>query len=137
MKSITKTLHAIVFSAALVSSSSAWASGFENIIISNTKDADETQTTLPANSAAIYLSADVADDIDSGSKITISWVAVDTNGVAPANYKIDEASFDIGSLENHVDASLGKPNAGFPVGKYQVVLSVDGKVLKTVDFSIK
>jgi uncharacterized protein involved in high-affinity Fe2+ transport len=137
MQNIRNILRAAVFTAAIASTSAAWASGFENIIISNTKDADETQTTLPANSAAIYLSAHVADDIDSGSKITVSWIAVDTNGVAPANYKIDEASFDIGSLENHVDASLSKPNAGFPVGKYEAVLSVDGKVLETVDFSIK
>lgn len=137
MKSTTKALRAIAFCTALTSTSVAWSSGFENIIISNAKDADETQSVLPANSAAVYLSADVADDIDSGSKITVSWIAVDTNGVAPANYKIDEASFDIGSLENHVDASLSKPNAGFPVGKYEAVLSVDGKVLETVAFSIK
>ncbi|NEI72844.1 hypothetical protein GR212_25105 [Rhizobium lusitanum] len=137
MHNITKVLRAITFAAALSSTSVAWASGFENIIISNTKDADETQTTLPADSAAIYLSAEVTDDIGSGSKITVSWIAVDTNGVAPANYKIDEASFDIGSLEDHVDSSLSKPNAGFPVGKYEAVLSVDGKVMETVDFSIK
>ncbi|MFK0166126.1 hypothetical protein [Rhizobium sp. NPDC090279] len=137
MHIIVKTVRAIAFIAAFTSTSAAWASGFENIIISNTKDADETQTTLPADSAAIYLSADVTDEIDSGSKITVSWIAVDTNGVAPANYKIDEASFDIGSLENHVNSSLSKPNAGFPVGKYEAVLSVDGKVMETVDFSIK
>lgn len=137
MYNITKVLRVITFAAALGSTSVAWASGFENIIISNTKDADETQTTLPADSAAIYLSAEVTDDIGSGSKITVSWIAVDTNGVAPANYKIDEASFDIGSLEDHVDSSLSKPNAGFPVGKYEAVLSVDGKVMETVDFSIK
>ena len=132
MKRILKALPAIVFTAALASTSAAWASGFDNIIISNTKGADTTQTTLPADSAAIYLSADVSDDVDSGSKITVTWVAVDTNGVAPPNYKIDEASFD-----SHVDASLSKPNAGFPVGKYEAVISVDGKVMETVDFSIK
>ncbi|WP_349962999.1 hypothetical protein [Rhizobium sp. ZPR3] len=132
-----KVMRTLVFTGALASASAAWASGFEDIIISNAKGADETETTLPADSAAIYLSAGVTDDISSGSKITVSWIAVDTNGVAPANYKIDEASFDIGSLENHVDASLSKPNAGFPVGKYKVVLSVDGKVMGTVEFSIK
>ena len=137
MKRILKALPAIVFTAALASTSAAWASGFDNIIISNTKGADTTQTTLPADSAAIYLSADVSDDVDSGSKITVTWVAVDTNGVAPPNYKIDEASFDIGSLESHVDASLSKPNAGFPVGKYEAVISVDGKVMETVPLSIK
>jgi hypothetical protein len=137
MRNIMKALRALTFTAALASTSTAWASGFENIIISNDKDADETEATLPADSAAIYLSAEVTDEVGSGSKITVSWIAVDTNGVEPANYKIDEASFDIGSLENHVNASLSKPNAGFPVGKYEAVLSVDGKVIETVDFSIK
>lgn len=137
MRNIMKALRAVAFTAVLASTSTAWASGFENIVISNDKDADETEATLPADSAAIYLSAEVTDEVGSGSKITVSWIAVDTNGVAPANYKIDEASFDIGSLENHVNASLSKPNAGFPVGKYEAVLSVDGKVMKTVDFSIK
>lgn len=136
MHEIKKALRAIAFAAALASTSTAWASGFENIIISNAKDADVTETTLPANSTAIYLSADI-DDVSSGSKITVSWIAIDTNDVAPANYKIDEVSFDIGSLENHVNSSLSKPNAGFPVGKYEAVLSVDGKVMETVDFSIK
>ncbi|NTJ68446.1 hypothetical protein G6M50_23745 [Agrobacterium rhizogenes] len=137
MHILMKVMRTLVFTGALASASAAWASGFEDIIISNAKGADETETTLPADSAAIYLSAGVTDDISSGSKITVSWIAVDTNGVAPANYKIDEATFDIGSLENHVDASLSKPNAGFPVGKYKVVLSVDGKVMETVEFSIK
>jgi hypothetical protein len=137
MHILMKVMRTLVFTGALASASAAWASGFEDIIISNAKGADETETTLPADSAAIYLSAGVTDDISSGSKITVSWIAVDTNGVAPANYKIDEATFDIGSLENHVDASLSKPNAGFPVGKYKVVLSVDGKVMEIVEFSIK
>jgi len=137
MHIIIKALRALAVTAVLTSTSAAWASGFENIIISNTKDADETLTTVSADSAAIYLTADITDDVNSGSKITVSWIAVDTNGVAPANYKIDEASFDVGSLENQVNSSLSKPDAGFPAGKYEAVLSVDGKVMETVDFSIK
>ena len=137
MYKITRTLPALVFSAAIAMTSTAWASGFEDIVISNSDDAETTQTTLPADSAAIYFSAGITDEVRSGSKITVAWVAVDTNGVAPANYKIDEATFDVGSLENHVNASLSKPNNGFPVGKYEAVVSVDGKVMETVDFSIK
>jgi hypothetical protein len=137
MHLIRRALPALAFTAAMALTSTAWASGFEDIIISNDEDAETTQTTLPADSDAIYFSAEVTDEVHSGSKITVSWVAVDTNGVAPANYKIDEASFDVGALENHVDASLSKPNKGFPVGQYQAVVSVDGKVMETVNFSIK
>jgi hypothetical protein len=130
-------LGAIALATTFVSASSAWSAGFEDIIISNVKDADTTHTTLPPDSAAIYLSAGVTDEVKSGSKVTVSWIAVDTAGVAPANYKIDEVSFDINSLENHVNSSLGKPNNGFPVGSYEVILSVDGKQMETVDFSVK
>lgn len=115
MHILMKTLRMLVVTSAVASASSVWTSGFEDVIISNAKNADETETTLPADSAAIYLSADVTDDVSSGSKITVSWIAVDTNGVAPANYKIDESSFNIGSVENRLDASLSRPNAGFPV----------------------
>jgi hypothetical protein len=137
MHILMKALRMLVVTGAVASASSVWASAFEDVIISNAKNANETETTLPADSAAIYLSADVTDDVSSGSKITVSWIAVDTNGVAPANYKIDESSFNIGSVENRLDASLSKPNAGFPVGRYKVVLSVDGKAMETVEFSIK
>ena len=137
MKRILKALPAIVFTAALASTSAAWASGFDNIIISNTKGADTTQTTLPADSAAIYLSADVSDDVDSGSKITVTWVAVDTNGVAPPNYKIDSIDLHIGSLTNHVKSAMTEPNNGWPVGSYEIQFSVNGKVMETTDFTIK
>lgn len=137
MRIISIYFRVLFGAAAIMSTSLVWAAGFENIIVSNIKDAEETKMTLPSDSAAIYLSAGITDEIKSGSKLTVSWIAVDTNGVAPANYKIDEASFDIGMLENHVDASLNKPNAGFPVGKYEAVLAVDGKEIETIDFIIK
>lgn len=137
MSEYRKVLGSIILVGTMACSSAAWCAGFEDIVISNVKDADTTQTELPRDSSAIYLSAGVTDEVKSGSKVTISWIAVDTGGVAPANYKIDEASFDIGSLENHVNSSLSKPNNGFPVGQYEVILTVDGKQMETVDFSIK
>ena len=111
------------------------AEGFQNIVLSATEHAE--QTTFSPDTAKIFLSADLTDAVASGSKLTVSWISVDSGGVAPANYKIDEVSFEIGMIENHVDASMTKPDAGWPVGTYQVQIAVDGTVKEAVDFSVK
>lgn len=115
----------------------AQAEGFENIVLSTSKDATETQATFAPDTAKIFLSADLTDAVASGSKLTVSWISVDSGGVAPANYKIDEVSFDIGKIENHIDSAMTKPDTGWPVGTYQVQIAVDGTVKETVDFSVK
>ena len=115
----------------------AQADGFENIVLSASKDAKETQATFAPDTAKIFLSADLTDAVASGSKLTVSWISVDSGGVAPANYKIDEVSFEIGKIENHVDSSMTKPDAGWPVGTYQVQIAVDGTMKEAVDFSVK
>jgi len=115
----------------------AWADGFENVIISSTKDAETSEDSFAPDTAKIFVSADLTDDVKSGSKITVSWIAVDTAGAAPPNYKIDEISFDVGMIDNHVDSSINKPNNDWPVGSYNIIFSVDGKPMETVDFSIE
>lgn len=115
----------------------AQAEGFENIVLSASEGAEETQATFAPDTAKIFLSADLTDAVASGSKLTVSWISVDSGGVAPANYKIDEVSFEIGMIENHVDASMTKPDAGWPVGTYQVQIAVDDALKETVDFAVK
>ena len=115
----------------------AQAEGFQNIVLSATEHAEQTQATFSPDTAKIFLSADLTDAVASGSKLTVSWISVDSGGVAPANYKIDEVSFEIGTIENHVNSSMTKPDAGWPVGTYQVQIAVDGTVKETVDFSVK
>ena len=115
----------------------AQAEGFENIVLSASEDAEATQVTFAPDTAKIFLSADLTDAVASGSKVTVSLVSVNSGGVAPANYKIDEASFEIGMIDNHVDASITKPDAGWPIGTYQAQIAVDGTVKETVDFAVK
>jgi hypothetical protein len=38
---------------------------------------------------------------------------------------------------NILDGNLSKPTSGWPVGTYRVDLSVDGVVLKSLDFEVK
>ena len=58
----------------------------------------------------------------------------ETTGIDPAQ---GHRIIEIGALENHVDSAMTKPNAGWPVGTYQVQISVDGTLKQTVDFSVK
>jgi hypothetical protein len=112
----------------------AEAAGFANIVVSTTKDDTTSQTNFPVDTPALYVSADLVD-IASTSKITFSWISIDSHGVAPANYVIDKVDLDVGT-NNHADSQLTKPTAGWPVGTYRVDLAIDGVVADTVPFSI-
>lgn len=131
------TPAAFAFLTALSLSAPALAAGFDNIILSSTEGAEQTETTFATDTPKLYLSATITDDVPSGSKLTVAWISIDSGGVAPANYRIDEVSFDVGALDNRLDASLSKPNNGWPVGTYEVELIVDGKVEETVPFAVK
>ena len=135
MRFFATTAFAVPTTAAV--SAPAIAAGFEDIILSATEGADATESTFATDTPKIYLSATITDDVASGSKLTVAWISIDSGGVAPANYKIDEVSFDVGALDNHLDASLIKPNNGWPVGTYQVEIIVDGNLEETVPFSVK
>lgn len=137
MHRVRHALWALAFSTATAIASMASAGGFENIILSSEKDAEATEGTFAADTAKLFVSADLTDEVKSNAKISVAWIAVDTGGAAPANYKIDESNFDVGMIDNHIDASLSKPEQGWPVGVYKVILSVNDEPLESVDFSIK
>jgi len=107
---------------------------FADIVIADSEDGDATETFAPTT-PKIFLHAGLVD-VARGSKITSDWIAEDTGGAAPANYKIDSITLDTGMLTNVVTGSLSKPNAGWPVGKYRVDLSIDGKVAGTAHFKV-
>ncbi len=137
MRRVHAALRALTFGATMAMASAAWSGGFENIILSASQDAETSETTFSPDTAKIYVSADLTDAVKSGSKVTISWIAVDTGGVAPDNYKIDEVDLQIDMIENHIDGDLSRPNSGWPVGTYKVVLSVDGNPMESTDFRVK
>jgi len=130
-------LFALTFTAMTAVSSSVWAAGFENIIVSTEKDADTTQDSFAPDTPKIFVSAELTEDVPAGSKVNIAWISVDSGGAAPPNYKIDEVNLDITSIINHVDSALTKPNSGWPVGTYKIEFSVDGKPMESVGFAVK
>ncbi|HEY6249261.1 MAG TPA: hypothetical protein VI685_04835 [Candidatus Angelobacter sp.] len=79
-----------------------------------------------------------AEGLKSGTSVRGVWIAEDVGKVAPANYKIDEATFNpsIGS-PNEGSFTLSKPNNGFPVGKYRLEIYLGKDLAKTVPFTVK
>ncbi len=110
------------------------AAGFANVVLSASKDGGTPQTNFPANTPVLYVSADLVD-IPSTSKLTFTWVSVDSHGVAPDNYTIDMVDLDVVS-NDHAVSQLSEPTAGWPVGTYRVDLAIDGTVADSVPFSI-
>ncbi len=108
---------------------------YADMKLSDSSDGDAADSFTP-DTAKIYLNAALVD-VPSGAKLSSTWIAEDTNGVAPANYKIDSVDFTVGSIANVATFSLSKPNAGWPVGKYRVDLFINGVAAGAVRFKIE
>lgn len=96
--------------------------------------------TFNKNTAMIYLVCSSAD-VQVGQRITAAWIAANTKGVAPDDYKIGEKSFTVlnnvePSEEWTAKYSLSKPNAGWPDGQYHVDIYVDEQKLRSFTFQV-
>lgn len=116
---------------------SAYAAGaphFSDVTVSNDKDGDAMES-FPTDTPKIFVRAGLVD-VATGAKVSSDWIAEDTGGVAPANYKIDSVTLEAGMITNVVTFSLSKPNAGWPAGKYRVDLLIDGKPTGVAHFAV-
>ena len=77
-----------------------------------------------ADTAKIYLAWQGKGILKPGDKLRTVWIAVDTIGAAPDNYKIDEWSGTVATAGANGYSSVSKPTAGWPPGKYRVELYV-------------
>lgn len=78
-----------------------------------------------------------AERLKSGTQLRGVWIAEDVGKAAPANFKIDQASYTSLGSSAQGSFSLSKPNKGFPVGKYRLEIYVGSDLAKTVPFTIK
>lgn len=112
--------------------------GFKNVTFSAVKDGP-TESVFPPDALKIFMRAELAD-VPTDAKMTCAWIATQAVG-APQNFVIDSADQVAGTVfglrMNVLNCSLGKPNAGFPVGSYRVELLVDGKKTNEAAFEIK
>ncbi len=77
-----------------------------------------------------------AEGVKAGTPVRGVWIAEDVGNVAPANYKIDEATLNLPFVDKGT-FSLSKPNNGFPVGKYRLEIYLGKDLVKTVRFTVK
>ncbi len=87
----------------------------------------------------VYVSKKVPE---SAKKATVVWIAADTGGAAPPNFKIAIKEFNLANAglkdATHVTitGSLTRPNKGWPLGKYRVEVNLEGKLVAQGAFTI-
>jgi hypothetical protein len=69
------------------------------------------------------------------AKIRAVWIAQET-GVAPVNFKVDEATAVAPISSAFGKFTLSRPSDGWATGKYRVEFYVDGELIDTVDLTI-
>ena len=130
---LTKKLAAL---AGLLLAASAYAAPhFADIKFSDSEGGDVSDTFAP-DTPKIYLHAGLVD-MPSGTKLASTWIAEDTKGAAPPNYKIDSVEFNVGGIVNVANFSLSKPNAGWPIGTYRVDLFINGEASGSAHFKVE
>ena len=77
----------------------------------------------------------VLDGAKVGTKVLGTWVSVDA--IETPNYQIDSAEVVTKSQgDARVHFKISKPQKGWPVGKYRLDVSVDGKFITSIPFSV-
>jgi len=107
---------------------------YADLVLSDSKGGNAKSTFKP-QTAKIFLNAKLVE-VPTGAKVKSEWIAVDTGGAAPPNYRIDSVEMTVGPLINNVDFNFSKPTAGWPVGDYRIDLFIDGKPAGNVKFKV-
>jgi hypothetical protein len=98
------------------------------------KPIDKTDT-FSVDTPEIFLSAKFSN-APSDTEVTAEWIYVSGEVADLENYSIDTVSVKVSGTD-YLYFSLPEPNAGWPKGNYQVVLSIDGKEQAKVPFTVK
>ena len=82
-----------------------------------------------------------AEGVTPGTRVRSVWIAEDTGGMAPPNFKIDEASSIASTSAKSFDKggsfNLSRPTHGWPIGRYRVDIYLDQQLAKTARFTIQ
>jgi hypothetical protein len=109
-------------------------------VVKNEVVGDE-KTTFTKDTPEIFVIV-TTSEAKPGQVFRSEWIADDSKGVAPPNYKIDEKSLEVSKEMQPgktftANFSLSKPTAGWPVGDYHLDIYVDKAIAKTIKFKIQ
>jgi hypothetical protein len=107
---------------------------FGNMVFTADADSKVAKEEFATDTPKIYLHVQI-EDVAKDSKLTATWIAEKTDA-APPDYKIDSADVAATAGMDEATFTLSKPNAGWPVGKYRVELSINGKLATSEHFTV-
>jgi hypothetical protein len=107
---------------------------FGNMVFTADADSKLAKEEFATDTPKIYLHVQL-EDVAKDSKLTATWIAEKTDA-APPNFKIDSADVTATAGMDEATFTLNKPTAGWPVGKYRVELSINGKVATSDHFTV-
>jgi len=88
--------------------------------------------TFAVDSPMVYVTG-LLKNAPEGTVITSEWYYLESD---PDTF-IDRASYESVDTTNSFDFSLSKPNAGWPLGEYEVKLYIDDEYKETVTFKVE
>ncbi|MDB5943234.1 MAG: hypothetical protein JWQ13_2800 [Ramlibacter sp.] len=105
------------------------------IILSEEKNATETEENFESGTARIYASMPMAD-VPVGSRVSAVWIAAETKVVAP-DFVVAKTDVTLQEPVTHGNFDIAKPESGWPAGKYRLEMQVNGKVLASARFQVE
>jgi len=82
-----------------------------------------------------------AEGVTPGAHIRGVWIAEETGGAAPPNFKVDEASVVAATSAARYDGNgsftISRPNKGWPLGQYRLEIYLEKELARTVTFRIQ
>ena len=102
----------------------------------SSEPAGEFETEFSNTAASLYARWE-GHDLRANSKVRALWFAEDVGGIAPPDYKIDEAAATVSTPGAHGSFTLSRPDKGWAPGKYRVEFYLDETLVQTVRVTIK
>lgn len=108
--------------------------GFKDLILTDDESSKAPKASFTPATPKIFVFYNL-EKVPNGDKLRSVWICEKSEGIL-ANTKIDEATVEVGLIDNTGSFSLSKPTKGWPVGDYKVELYWNDKLAETMPFKV-
>lgn len=105
------------------------------LVLSEAKNGTDNEDSFGTDTAKIYATV-ALQNVGAGVKMAAVWVAVEAKDVAPGT-EFARTEVDTKEETTTGNFSVGKPDSGWPPGRYRVDILADGKKLSSGKFKIE